>query len=1183
MRKNYSLLIALMLSAIGMSGAMVNSIELVGTVRPASKILSMINNGDAEGDNLSNFLVSLDGPNNGDTANDKPEIVDGGVNGSKCFKVTAFDAPTETWHSQFYLKANEVMPKGSKWQLKMSIKADRATTITTSAQGAPRVWKGSMGIEEFGVTTEWKNYTWYGEIGIDEFQSIAFDLSNDNGTPGNAGVSFYFDNIEFGYDLGDGVWEKSDPRYNDAWNLMQAIRDAEAMMVDVATAEAVYYNTESTSEELVNATSKLNELITLKQSLKEALRNAKDAGFDETADFDAVFENIYATADQIKQAIEDLADAYYAWRNGTTAYDAKIEGIYYSFEGTEATVTYGVNKYKGDIVIPAVVTYNETDYSVVSIGSKAFEDCSGLTSITIPNSVTAIAGDAFFGCKGLSSVIIPNSVTTIGGNAFRNCSGLTSITIPQSVTIIGFYAFSGCSGLKAISVEEGNTRFDSRNHCNAIIETSSNTLIAGCKNTTIPNSVTNIGVSAFESCTSLTAITIPNSVTTIRNGAFSGCSGLTSIMIPHSVTSIGYYAFSGCSGLTSITIPNSVTSIGGEAFSYCSGLTSIVVEEGNIKFDSRSNCNAIIETLSNKLIVGCQNTTIPNSVMTIGAQAFISCSGLTSITIPNGVTTIEGAAFAFCSGLTSVTIPNSVTSIGSQTFLGCSGLTSITIPSSVASIGYQTFLGCTGLTDVYCYAENVPTTNSDAFAYLNLGNITLHVRPASIDSYKTTSPWSDFKEIVESDYLNVADLNIKAGESNIQEINLSNGLTNLVGFQMDLALPEGICIDKTGCTLSSRITDESQELTIGKLESGGYRITSTSLSLTPISGNGGTLLSLKLTAEDGNVGGQATISNIIFSTAESEKIIMSDKTFDITVLKKYNLTYKVDGDVYTTEKVAETTPLTPIDEPTKVGYTFSGWSEIPETMPNHDVEITGRFYLYGDVNTDEEVDVVDVVDIARFVVTTPSVKFREKLADLNKDNTVNIADAVTLVNHIAGDQNFARATASSEPFNYDQCQLQLLSTQVNALSLCLDGDADFTAFQFEMELPENTDITAIRINSLRKNGHQLLFAKVAANRYRVAVLSLSNSVFKGNEGELLSISIDGLPTDEISVDNILFVTKNGTGITFNGLSLSGTVTGIANIDANEGNNTIFDLQGRKLSKVQRGINIVNGRKVFVNK
>ena len=430
-------------------------------------------------------------------------------------------------------------------------------------------------------------------------------------------------------------------------------------------------------------------------------------------------------------------------------------------------------------------------------------------------------------------------------------------------------------------------------------------------------------------------------------------------------------------------------------------------------------------------------------------------------------------------------------------------------------------------------------------------------------------------------YLKVANLNIKAGESNKQEISLKNENTNLVGFQMDLTLPDGIGIDKTGCSLSSRITDENQELIIGKLESGVYRITSTSLSLTPISDNNGTLLSLKLTAEDDCVGGQATISNVLFSTSESEKIIKNDKTFDISIL--YNLTYKVDGQEYKDTCVAYGSELTPEAEPTKEGNTFGGWSEIPETMPNHDVEITGRFYIYGDVNTDEDVDVVDVVDIARFVVATPSVSFREKLADLNKDNTVNIADAVALVNHIVGDQNFARAMTPSKPYNYNLCQIQLLSTQKNALSLCLDGDADFTAFQFEVELPENTDITAMRVNGQRKNDHQLLYNKVAANRYRVAVLSLSNSVFKGNEGELLNISIDGLPTDEISVNNILFVTKNGTGITFNGLSLSGTVTGIANIDANEGNNTIFDLQGRKLSKVQRSINIVNGRKVFVNK
>ena len=187
-----------------------NAIEIEGTVKPVTGILSMINNGDAEGTDLSSFPVSWDGPNNGGTANDLAEIVDGGVDGSKCFKVVSHPNPTETWHTQFYVKSDEVLAKGTKWKLVMSVKADHETKITTSAQAAPRSWLGSMNINEFKVTEEWKEYTWEGEIGVDGFQSIAFDLNNgdernadDTGwTPGNGGCGFFFDNIQFGVDLG---------------------------------------------------------------------------------------------------------------------------------------------------------------------------------------------------------------------------------------------------------------------------------------------------------------------------------------------------------------------------------------------------------------------------------------------------------------------------------------------------------------------------------------------------------------------------------------------------------------------------------------------------------------------------------------------------------------------------------------------------------------------------------------------------------------------------------------------------------------------------------------------------------------------------------------------------------------------------------------------------------------------
>ena len=203
-----------------------------------------------------------------------------------------------------------------------------------------------------------------------------------------------------------------------------------------------------------------------------------------------------------------------------SAYDVEVDGIYYYVDSHKnATVTSGDNKYSGDIAIPESITYNNSKYSVTSIGDWAFKECSGLTSVTIPNSVTSIGEAAFNGCSGLTSITIPNSVTSIGDWAFSQCSGLTSVTIPNSVTSIGDYAFSHCSGL--------------------------------------------------------TSVTIPNSVTSIGEWVFGGCSGLTSVTIPNSVTIIGDYAFCGCSGLTSVTIPNSVTSIGDGAFSFCNSIKKL--------------------------------------------------------------------------------------------------------------------------------------------------------------------------------------------------------------------------------------------------------------------------------------------------------------------------------------------------------------------------------------------------------------------------------------------------------------------------------------------------------------------------------------------------------------------------------------------------------------------------------
>lgn len=177
------------------------------------------------------------------------------------------------------------------------------------------------------------------------------------------------------------------------------------------------------------------------------------------------------------------------------------------------------------------------------------------------------------------SITIPNSVTKIGNNAFYGCSGLTSIIIPNSVTSIDYYALRGCTGLTSIIIENGNTVYDSRENCNALVHTASNTLIAGCKNTVIPNTIKTIGSSAFNECETLTSISIPESVTEIDDYAFGSCTGLTEVTIPNSVISIGKSAFSKCTGLTSITLPNSISSLGNSIFENCKSLRSITIPE----------------------------------------------------------------------------------------------------------------------------------------------------------------------------------------------------------------------------------------------------------------------------------------------------------------------------------------------------------------------------------------------------------------------------------------------------------------------------------------------------------------------------------------------------------------------------------------------------------------------------
>ena len=739
-------------------------------------------------------------------------------------------------------------------------------------------------------------------------------------------------------------------------------------------------------------------------------------------------------------------------------YDVVIDGIYYKINAEEKTAVvtneeggkpYDLSsfsaQYKGSIVIPETIEFKGTTLKVTSIGDYAFYNCKQLTVVALPDYLLSIGQDAFYGCKGLTAITIPEGVTKIGDSAFEYCSGLTAIIIPEGVTSIENYAFSGCSGLTSITIPEGVTSIGQY-------------AFSGCwglTSITIPSSVTSIGRYAFQACwgeliincdipssskdyppfnnssfksvkingkcigdyafyqlSSIQSIELGENVTSIGNNAFSNCTRLSSIIIPSSVTNIGKNAFSGCSSLpvinniryadtylieavdknratysikedtriigfsaffgcpnmASVTIPSSVTTIYENAFSSCPKLTSVSIPEHitNIDDSAFSDCSGLILVTISCPNVGswfCNHTSIKelilkNGVTAIEPNAFSGCTGLTSLSIPSSVTTIGKEAFMGCSGLTSVAIPESVNRIGVRAFQNCSSLPSIFIPKTVTEIADQAFYGCNKIEKVVIDGT-VTSCGHSLFSGKSLKYVELKgdmpsapfaemtgIEEAVIGGNATYifdgffSGCSSLKKVTLGE--NIRTININSFKGNVK-------LDTLTCLAVDVpyCLPLAFDGNNKKCTLV--VPDESHSKYSVAEQWKDFRI---------ILGGWHTLtyrVDEKLYKKEEIRAGetieketQPEKEGYTFSGWENLPETMPAEDVTVTgsfTINSYTMKYVLDGEEYTSYEVTYGTDITPEAEPTKEGCTFSGWNEIPETMPAEDVTVTGSFTI----------------------------------------------------------------------------------------------------------------------------------------------------------------------------------------------------------------------------------------------
>lgn len=614
--------------------------------------------------------------------------------------------------------------------------------------------------------------------------------------------------------------------------------------------------------------------------------------------------------------------------------------------------------------------------SVTSLGNEAFSGCSNLTSATLGNGIPSIGYGTFNGCSSLSTVEFGTGITSIGEIAFNNCVGLTdvtlgrnvqsivkrafygcknmaTVTIPGSVTSIGDYAFQDCSNLNTVNITDlaAWCRIAFGQYASPMQYASTITLNGETiTDIVIPEGVSTINAYAFRQWNCLKSVVIGNDVMSINKNAFQSCQNLSSVTIGSSVTSIGDEAFRYCGSLQKLTIGNNVNSIGDKAFYNCGDLRSIVVVKGNNKYDSRDNCNAIIVTNTNTLILGCCNTVIPETVSTLRRGAFYGCTGLSYISIPKSITNYDyyngghwgspsDRIFEGCNNLKELEIHSS--NVPYPIFEGFESLEKVVLGSEVTSIGGSAFYGCTNMSTVISYIQEPFAFGSSAFNFDNVYNTCKLIVPAGTRDAYIAKGWTEsvFKGgVVEADPNSfvVADQTVNRGATVTIPIELNN-VTPVTAFQFEVNLPEGITWSR--CTLTDRKDDHI--ISAKKQATGNYMVTAISLSDESFSGTSGAIAKLELKVDGQQIAGL------------------------------YRLNIKNIG--LTAEDGSELHPL-----------------DVSNTLAIND-------FTLGDTNGDGNVTITDAVMVVSHVLGNDPEGFVSNAADMNDSGDITITDAVAII------------------------------------------------------------------------------------------------------------------------------------------------------------------------------------------